>query len=95
MAAEAPAGRPGAYTNSMLLHPPPVLNILVLDIVNLPPTDQMYLSDQLVRFMRQLPGGLPLSIYLHAGQYSVLLQDFTDDREKLLAAVQHALPAAW
>jgi len=26
---------------------------------------------------------------------SVLLQDFTDDREKLLAAVQHALPAAW
>lgn len=35
MAAEAPAGRPGAYTNSILLHPPPVLNILVLDIVNL------------------------------------------------------------
>ena len=82
----------GVYSNSILQHPPAVLNVMVLDILNLPVPDQMYLSEQVSRFLDRLPAGVPLSVYLHENTRIALVQDFTTDRAKLLDAVHRALP---
>ncbi len=82
----------GTYSNDFLLHPPPVLNILVLDTTNLAVEDQMFLSVQLTRFLETLPAGQSLAIFGRSGPNSVLLQNFTANRTLLLAAVTRALP---
>lgn len=83
---------PGVFANEYLMHMPPVVDILVLDISNLSLPDQMYLSNQLERCIEHLPAGVPLAVYLNTGVHSVLLQDFTANHERLLDAVHHALP---
>ena len=91
---DAPSAPPpkGVYTNNFLLHAPPVLNIIVLDITNLALEDQMYLSYQLTRFLKTMPEGEMLAIYERGGPISVLVQSFTSDRNLLLSAVHRALP---
>ena len=91
-APQPPKSATGTYSNDFLLHPPPVLNILVLDTTNIPIEDQMYLSFQLTRFLETFPAGASLAIYGRSGAHSVLLQKFTTDRTLLLAAITHALP---
>ncbi len=85
------ATAPGVYTNdpSRL---PPVLDIVVIDIVQLDLPDQMFLADQLARFIAEMPGGTALAVYLRSGSQSVLIQDFTEDRARLLAAVHRSVP---
>jgi len=85
--------KPGVYSNDFLLHPPPVFNIVLIDlatIVNLP--DQMYLYYELNQFLEHLPAGEPLAIYMRWETKVMLLQNFTSDRNLLLAAVHRALP---
>ena len=83
---------PGVYSNDFLLHAPPALNILLLDISNLAIEDQMVLHIQLMRLMDALPGDQPLAIYTRSSGACILLQDFTTDRELLRAATRRALP---
>src|SRR5579871_1565778 len=47
---EPAAMRAGEYSNDYLLHLPPVLNVVIIDIANLRITDQMYLNYELTRF---------------------------------------------
>ena len=82
----------GSYSNDFLNHLPQVLNILVIDVTNLEIVDQMYLNYQLMQFLKNLPGGQSLAIYLRAGPGCVLLQNFTADRGLLEAAVRKAIP---
>jgi VWFA-related protein len=85
--------KPGVYSNDFLLHPPPVFNVVLIDlatIVNLP--DQMYLYYELTQFLNHLPAGEPLAIYMRWGTNVMVLQNFTSDRALLLAAVHRALP---
>ncbi len=82
----------GVYTNDFLLHAPPVLNIIVLDIINIRIEDQMYLSYQLTQYLKNLPPGEMFAIYERGGPVTVLLQGFTSDRALLLAAVHRGLP---
>ncbi len=91
-ASSAAAPAKGVYSNNFLLHAPPVLNIIVLDITNLELEDQMYLSYQLTRFLKAMPEGEMLAIYERGGPVSVLVQSFTSDRNLLLSAVHRALP---
>jgi VWFA-related protein len=86
------AGAPGEYSNDFMLHLPPVLNVMVIDIKNLELADQMYLAYELKRFVQQLPAGEPLAMYWCDGPRTVLLQSFTADHTLLLAAVQRAVP---
>ena len=57
-----PATTPGVYSNDYLLHLPPVLNIVLIDIANMNMADQIYLSDQLTAFLNKQPDGQPLAI---------------------------------
>ena len=87
--AVAPAG---VYSNDYLLHLPPVLDVVIIDIANLRITDQMYLNYELTKVLEEQPDGQPLAIYLRAGNGCFLVQNFTSDRALLLAALHKAIP---
>ena len=88
-----PASEPaGVYGNDYLLHLPPVLNVVIIDIANLEIADQMYLNYELTKFFEEQPDGQPLAIYLRAGNGCFLVQNFTSDRTLLLAALHKAIP---
>jgi VWFA-related protein len=86
------ASTAGVYSNDYLLHLPPVLNIVLIDIVNMQMADQMYLNYELTKFLNDRPEQQPLAIYLRAGSGCFLVQNFTSDRELLLDAVHKAIP---
>jgi VWFA-related protein len=88
----APAATVGVYSNDLLLHPPSVLNVLLLDTTNMGMEDQMYLSYQLNKFLKTLRPSDQLAVYLRNGPAIIQLQGFTADRELLSAAVHKGLP---
>lgn len=83
---------PGVYSNDYLAHPPPVLNILFLDLTNISIEDQMYLNYQLGKFFDALRPEDPIAIYARTGGASILLQGFTSDHALLRAAVRKVIP---
>ncbi|HEX3469748.1 MAG TPA: VWA domain-containing protein [Silvibacterium sp.] len=90
-AMEPVAAAKGVYSNDYLLHLPPVISVIIIDIANLGVPDQMYLYSELTRFFKD-PPVQPLAIYLRAGNGCFLVQNFTTDRALLLAAVRKAIP---
>src|SRR5271154_5677542 len=86
------AAAKGIFSNDYLLHPPPALNVLLLDISNLEIADQMYLYYELTKFFKEQAVGQPVAIYLRDGKSCFLVQDFTTDRELLLTALYRAIP---
>jgi VWFA-related protein len=86
------ASTAGVYSNDYLLHLPPVLNIVLIDIANLEMADQMYLYYELTRFLNDQPAEQPLAIYLRTGSGCFLVQPFTSDHKLLLDAVHKAIP---
>lgn len=82
----------GAVTNASLLHAPAVENVLLIDTTNMDIIDQMYLYQRLTQFIRDLPTGVPIAIFLRAFDFSVMLQNFTADHVALQAALRMAIP---
>ena len=91
-AVESTAGPAGVFTNSGMLHPPPVANVILIDTTTIDLTDQMYLYQQLMQFVQKLPAATPVAIYSRAGQMTLLLQGFTSDHALLKKAVRRAIP---
>jgi VWFA-related protein len=89
---ETSSTAPNTFSNEFLQHLPPVLNIVVLDTTSLRLTDQMYLAYEFNRFLKTLSPNLPLAIYARVGESTVLVQDFTSDRQLLLAASAKVMP---
>ena len=83
---------PNVYGNWNTLHPPPVINVILLDTTTIAIADQMYLYDQLKRFVQALAPGEPLAIYTRWGDFTLVLQNFTTDHALLLAAIRRAIP---
>lgn len=83
---------PAVHTNANLLHPPPVLDILVLDLNHLPIDDQMFLNVELTRLLDRLASGQLLAVYVQHGSFGFFMQDFTTDRKLLQAALRRAIP---
>jgi VWFA-related protein len=83
---------PSSYSNEVLVHPPPVFNLILIDTNTIDMAEQMYLYDQLNHFIGELPANQPIAIYDRWGDYTMLLQDFTSDRQLLLKAVRKAIP---
>jgi VWFA-related protein len=92
VAIETAEASKGVYSNDYLLHLPPALNIVLIDIANLEIPDQMYLNYELTKFFKEQPLGQPLAIFLRAGNGCFLVQNFTSDRDLLLAALRKAIP---
>jgi VWFA-related protein len=83
---------PHVFSNSLVLHPPRVFNVIVLDTTTIDVIDQMYLNQELTKFIEHLPADEPLAIYGRAGEYTTLLANFTTDREELLKGIHKAIP---
>lgn len=80
------------FSNDIDAHPPPVVNILLIDTTTISLIDQMYLCEQLTRFVRDLPPGEPVAVFSRAGPVTVPLQSFTTNKQLLMAAIREAIP---
>jgi VWFA-related protein len=75
-----------------MLHPPAVVNAILTDTTTIGLVDQMYLYEELTKFVQKLPAGEPVAIFCRAGQMTLLLQGFTSDHALLMKAIRKAIP---
>ncbi|MBB5060278.1 VWFA-related protein [Granulicella aggregans] len=78
---------PGTFTNYTAAPANAALNILLLDTLNTPLTDQTYVHNQLRLFLKNNPPNAPLAIF-GLGSRLWLLQPFTADPRLLRAAIE-------
>ena len=64
------------------------LNVLLYDLLNTPLTDQPFAHSEIVKFLRNRPAGSRFAIFV-LGDNLRLLQGFTDDENRLVAAMQN------
>ena len=77
---------PGTFTNYMTGPANGALNILLLDTLNTPLTDQTYVHNEIRLFLKSAPPNAPLAIF-GLGSRMWLLQPFTADPRLLRAAI--------
>jgi VWFA-related protein len=70
----------------------PARNVLLIDTSRMDVILQMSLYKQLLRFVRNLPPGMPVAVFLRAYASPVMLQDFTADHKLIEAAISRAIP---
>ena len=80
------------FSNDVVLHPPRVFNILLLDTVTIDLPDQMYLRQQLDHFIQALPSDEPFAIFARNSEHTVMLANFTADHQKLIHAIDQEIP---
>jgi VWFA-related protein len=78
---------PGNFTNYTSVPAGTALNILLLDTLNTPLTDQTYVHNQIRLFLKNSPPNVPLAIF-GLGSRLWLLQPFTADPRLLRAAIE-------
>jgi VWFA-related protein len=81
---------PGTYTNYTPVPPSATLNVLLLDALNTPMTDQSFVRNQLQDYVKHADPGTRIAIFGLSSQL-VLLQGFTSDPETLKDVVDHKL----
>ena len=64
----------------MLVHPPRVFNIILIDRVTIDLVDQMYLNQELGKFVAKLPPGVPFAVFARGGDHVMMLANFTSAR---------------
>lgn len=80
------------FSNDFDVHPPPVVNLLLVDTTTIQLPDQMYLYEQLTRFVRDLPAGEPVAVFSRTGPVTLPLQSFTTNKQLLMTAIRTAIP---
>ena len=90
-AADAPPPAPlppGLFSNRHEYTPgvPRNITAIVLDSLNTDWSHQMYVRDQLVRYLREIEAGTHVAVY-RFGERMAVIHDFTDDLESLRARV--------
>lgn len=89
-AAAAPPAMPpmpaGAVTNVPAAPPTGSLYVLLLDSLNTQPRDQVYVREQVLKYLHKMDPGTEVAVF-HLGDNLQLLQGFTSDPAALLAAV--------
>lgn len=83
---------PGVFTDYSPIPPDSTLNILLIDSLNTPMKDQMYVRQQLQDYVKHAKPGARIAIFGLTNRL-ILLQGFTQDPEILKAAVEHRLIA--
>jgi VWFA-related protein len=78
---------PGLFTNYSPT-PPGALNVLLLDALNTPIKNQMFVRDQLLQYVKNAPRGVPIAIF-GLNEQLVMLQGFTTDPDVLKSVVEH------
>ena len=87
-----PPPPPGIFTNKPLVPPGGAVNILLLDSLNTPTSDQSYLHQQLLSYLKTAKPGARTAIF-GLSDHLVLLQGFNDDPAVLRDLLTHTNPA--
>jgi len=82
----APPLPPNTFTNVPATAPNEAINVLLLDVLNTNLTDQMYVRQQVVKYLGTLPPGIRIGVFLLSDRLRII-QGFTDDSQLLRAAV--------
>jgi VWFA-related protein len=90
--APLPESTANIYSNDIVLHPPRVFNIILLDAINISLPDQMYLRQQLDQFIQKLPRDEPFAIFARNSEHIVMLANFTANHEELTRSINSELP---
>jgi VWFA-related protein len=72
----------GTFTNVPQSKLDNTLNVVLLDALNTTAPNQAYVRQQMINYLRKMPEGQPVAVYLLSGKLT-LLQDFTTDPEVL------------
>jgi VWFA-related protein len=83
---------PNTFSNNFLLHPPSTANVILIDSAQLGISGQMFLYQQLNKFVQRLPPSEPVAVFNRSGMNTILLQNFTADHTLLLTAIRKAIP---
>jgi VWFA-related protein len=81
-----PAMPPGVYINFPAAPTTSAVNVLLLDALNTPMKDQMYVRQAMVRYLKGLPPGTRIAIFTLASRLR-MVQGFSSDSSVLLAAI--------
>jgi len=77
---------PHVYTNFPLVQAADSVNIILLDALNTPARDQVYVRSQMLQYLKTIPSGTRVAIFTLASQLR-MLQGVSTDSKELLAAV--------
>jgi len=83
---------PGVFTDYMPIAPDSTLNVLLIDALNTPMQDQIFVRQQLLDYIKHEKPGTDVAIFGLTNRL-VMLQGFTSDPAVLRAAVDHHLNA--
>jgi VWFA-related protein len=88
--AEVPTLPPGTYSNRMAASTNESLGILLFDLLNTPAQDQTYARAQMLQFLKAMPKGGHLALFV-LGTNLRIVQGFTEDPAALVAAAQKVI----
>jgi VWFA-related protein len=77
----------GTFTNRISASTDTPLDILLFDMLNTPPEDQAYARDQMLQYLRNMPKGKLLSLFV-LGTHLQMVHGFTDDAETLVRTAE-------
>ena len=63
----------------------PAVNMVLFDLLNTPQVDQLYARRQLLKFLRELPSGQQVALFILSNQLR-MVQSFTSSSDRLVAA---------
>lgn len=78
---------PGVYTNFPVVQAADSVDIILLDALNTPSTDQAYVHSQMLKYLQAIPPHTRTAIFTLASRLN-MLQGITTDSSQLLAALK-------
>jgi VWFA-related protein len=78
---------PGTFSNRISASTDTPLDILLFDMLNTSPDDQAYARDQMLQYLRNMPKGKLLSLFV-LGTHLQMIQGFTDDADNLVRTAE-------
>jgi len=81
---------PHTFTNRASTAADDVMSVLMLDLLNTPVEDQMYARAQMLKFLRALPPGRHIALFV-LGNHLVALRGFTQSSEALVKATEKVI----
>ena len=81
---------PHVYTNFPLTQTADSVNVLLLDALNTPSTDQIYVRLQMLKYLKTIPPGTRVAIFTLASRLR-MLQGVTTDSSELLAVLNNEI----
>jgi VWFA-related protein len=91
---EIPKMPPNVFTNVPIAPQADALNVLLLDALNTPETDQSYVRAQVLEFLKTMKPGTPLAVFSLATDLR-LVQGFTGSPSTLLVSLQDKKNGVW